>query len=165
MVESPSLLHRHCPVVVATTGSCVRPRSSVPLAVRSSAQSLQVATSPCCIEVLPDVISAHLSLRAWTPTPAARVVHLPVSSHTTTAFPPFGTGRRSTIAPPATSGGTPISGLQSFSHVQARKFAHHPGRSYRCRFRSMAAVVSTSEPLVVCYLPTPRICYPSESGN
>jgi hypothetical protein len=59
----------------------------------------------------------------------------------------------------------PFSRLQSFAHVQARRFAHHPGRSYRYGHVRMAAVVFTSEPLVVCYLPTPRICYPSESGN
>jgi len=59
----------------------------------------------------------------------------------------------------------PFSRLQSFLHVQARRFARHPGRSYRYGIRRMAAVAFTSEPLVVCYLPTPRICYPSESGN
>lgn len=52
----------------------------------------------------------------------------------------------------------PFSRLQSFPHVQARRFAHHPGRSYRYGFHRMAAVVSTSEPLAVRYLPTPRIC-------
>lgn len=50
--------------------------------------SVPVAVSPGWEEDLPDVLSAYLSLRAWTPTPAARVVHLPVSSHTTAAFPP-----------------------------------------------------------------------------
>ena len=39
--------------------------------------------------------STHLSLRAWTSTPAAREVHLPVTSSTTSAFPAFGPGRRS----------------------------------------------------------------------
>ena len=38
--------------------------------------------------------SANLSLRAWTPTPAAPVVLLPVSSHQTTASPALGPGRR-----------------------------------------------------------------------
>lgn len=38
--------------------------------------------------------SANLSLRAWTPTPAALMVHLPVSSHQTSAFPTLGPGRR-----------------------------------------------------------------------
>ena len=52
----------------------------------------------------------------------------------------------------------PFARLQSFLDVQARRFAHHPGRSYRYGFHRMAAVVSPSEPLVVCYLPTPRIC-------
>ena len=49
--------------------------------------SLQVVVSPCWEKDLPDVISANLSLRAWTPTPAALVVLLPVSSHKTSAFP------------------------------------------------------------------------------
>ena len=59
----------------------------------------------------------------------------------------------------------PFSRLQSFTYVQARRYAHHPGRSYRCGIHRRAAVVCTSEPLVGCYLPTPRICLPSESGN
>jgi hypothetical protein len=59
----------------------------------------------------------------------------------------------------------PFSRLQSFPHVQARRGAHHPGRSYRYGFRRRAAVVFTSEPLVGRYLPPPRICLPSESGN
>ena len=59
----------------------------------------------------------------------------------------------------------PLSRLQSFRDVQARRCAHHPGRSYRYGHVRMAAVVSPSEHLVVCSLPTPRICLPSESGN
>jgi hypothetical protein len=81
-----SLLRTHAPILRPLRAS-VRP---------SDPKSLQVAVSPCWEEDLPDVISAHLSLRAWTSPPAARVVHVPVSSHTTAAFPPFGPGRRST---------------------------------------------------------------------
>jgi hypothetical protein len=44
-----------------------------------------------------------------------------------------------------TSVRTVISGLQSFLYVQASKFACHPGRSYRRRFRVGAAVTFTSE--------------------
>src|SRR5574341_198347 len=80
-----SLLRAHAPILPP-------PRASV---VPSDAWSVQVAVSPCWEKDLPDVVSAHLSLRAWTPTPAARVVLVPVSSHTTSAFPSFGTGRRS----------------------------------------------------------------------
>jgi hypothetical protein len=60
--------------------------------------SVPVAVSPGWEEDLPDVLCASLSLRAWTSTPAARVVHVPVSSPTTAAFPPFGPGRRSTMS-------------------------------------------------------------------
>jgi hypothetical protein len=59
------------------------------------------------------------------------VVHLPVTSHTTSAFPSFGPGRRSTMCRTATSVRRAFSGLQSFAHVQAHRFARHPDRSYR----------------------------------
>ena len=124
----------------------------------SNTRSLQVAVIPCWEEDLPDVISAHLSLRAWTPTPAAREVPVPVSSLTTAAFPSFGPGRRSTMYRTATSVRRALSRLQSFADVQARRFACHPDRSYRYSVYRMAAVTFTSEPLVGCYLPTPRIC-------
>ena len=51
--------------------------------------SLQVVASPCWEMVLPDVISADLSLDAWACIPAAHMVPLPISSHVTSAFPTF----------------------------------------------------------------------------
>lgn len=86
------------PAFIAPTGSCASPQPSSCLGCTLNTRSVPVAVSPGWEEDLPDVVSAHLSLRAWTPTPAARVVHLPVSSHTTAAFPPFGPGRRSTMS-------------------------------------------------------------------
>src|SRR5262249_34333036 len=83
-----SLLRAHAPVLHPL-------RASV---LPSATKSLQVAVSPCQEEDLPDVISAHPSLRAWTSTPAAPKVHMPVSSLRTSAFPPFGPGRRSTMS-------------------------------------------------------------------
>jgi len=58
-----------------------------------------------------------------------------------------------------------FSRLQSFLDVQAHRFARHPDRSYRYDLHRMAAVTFPSEPRTVCYLPVPRICSPSESGN
>jgi len=52
---------------------------------------------------LPDFISANPSLDAWTPTPAAPEVHLPVSSSKTSAFPTLGPGRRVALTRTATS--------------------------------------------------------------
>jgi hypothetical protein len=83
------------PTFLAPTGSCASPSPSLCLGRTLNTRSVQVAVSPCWKKDLPDVISAYLSLRAWTPTPAARGVHLPVSSSTTSAFPSFGPGRRS----------------------------------------------------------------------
>jgi hypothetical protein len=88
---------------VPPPASLVRAHASVLRPLRASGlpldpKSWQVAVSPCWEEDLPDVLSAPLSRRAWPPTPAARVVHGPVASHTTSAFPPFGPGRRSTMS-------------------------------------------------------------------
>jgi len=102
----------------------------------SCTRSLQVAVSPCWESDLPGVVSANLSSRAWTPTPAALVVHLPVSSHKTTAFPTLVLGRRDRsrdhkLYPYSNFSREPFSRLQSFADVQAREFARHPDCSYR----------------------------------
>src|SRR5260221_14175937 len=79
-------LNRHYPIVIATTDSCVEPGSFASLCLGSDPQSLQVAVSPCCIQVLPFVISANLSSDPWTPTTVPDRFHLPVSYPTTSAF-------------------------------------------------------------------------------
>ena len=83
-----SLVRTHAPILPPLRAS-VRP---------SDTKSVQVAVSPCWEKDLPDVISTHLSLRAWTPTPVALEVLVPVSSLKTSAFPSFGPGRRSTMS-------------------------------------------------------------------
>ena len=101
-----------------------------------SDRSLQVVVTPCCQMALPDVISANLSLRARTPTPAALVVHTPVTSHKTSAFPEMPPGRRSRENPCFSNFSMgDFSRLQSVDHLQARRFARHPGCSHRSTFR------------------------------
>ena len=95
VVVSMDHVSRCCPAFIAPTGSCASPPPSLCLGRTLNTRSVQVAVSPCWEKDLPDVIAAYLSLRAWTPTPAARGVRLPVSSSTTSAFPSFGPGRRS----------------------------------------------------------------------
>jgi len=51
-----------------------------------------------------------------------------------------------------------VSRLQVFHNVPASKFARPPDRSYRCAHCRRAAGAFTSEPLVLCYRRTPRIC-------
>jgi hypothetical protein len=120
-----SLVRTHAPILNPPHAS------ALPLCIRS----LQVAVSPCCIQDLPDVISANLSPRVWTYTPAASAVHIPISSRRTTAFPKVRVGRRlATTHTLATSVRNPLSGLQSFTNVQTRGFARHPGCSYRSAF-------------------------------
>jgi hypothetical protein len=99
-------------------------------------RSLQVVVTPCCQMALPDVISANLSLRARTPTPAALVVRLPVSSHKTSAFPEMSSGRRFSGYPCVSNFSmSDFSRLQSFDYLPARRFARHPGCSHRNTFR------------------------------
>ena len=165
IVISEDHVSRRYPAFVAHTDSCASPQPSRCLGCTLE----QWVCAGCCQPLLGGGpsrrCSAQLSLRAWTPTPAARVVHVPVASHTTAAFPPCGPGRRSTMFSTATAGRRAFSRLQSCTPVQAYKCAHHPGRSSRYDLRRLAAVVSPSERLVVRYLPTPRIGSPSASGH
>jgi hypothetical protein len=65
------LLGGRCPSFVAPTDSCANPAGLPrPSATASFQESSQVATSPCCPEDLPDVISANLSSDAWPSTTA-----------------------------------------------------------------------------------------------
>jgi hypothetical protein len=123
----------------------------------------QVAVSPCWEEDLPDVLSAHLSLRAWPPPPAAREVPLPVSSPTTAAVPPCGPGRRSTMPGQRLPYGA-LGEAAVRRCCAGRRCARHPDRSSRYGLHRRAAVTFPSEPLTGCSLPVPRICAPSASG-
>jgi len=95
--------------------------------------SLQVAASPCWPRVVPDVISASLSLDACAPLPVASAVHMPVTSRASSAFPEV-QGR---VGSPPYSvqrlphGGVFREGYRRFLVVQASRFACHPGRSHR----------------------------------
>jgi len=106
--------------------------------------SLQVAASPCWPRVVPDVISASLSLDACAPLPVASAVHMPVTSRASSAFPEV-QGR---VGSPPYSvqrlphGGVFREGYRQFLVVQASRFACHPGRSHRCGI-SCAALVLT----------------------
>lgn len=112
------------------------PKAPIGFGFPSSNRSLQVVVTPCCPSALPDVISANLSLRARTPTPVALVVQLPVSSHQTSAFPEMSSGRRFHDYPCFSNFSMgDFSRLQSFDHLPARRFARHPGCSYRNTFR------------------------------
>ena len=80
-------LRGHYSSFIAHTGSCVRPNLSRCLGGPSYTRSLQVVASPCWEMVLPDVISACLSLDARAPITAVCEVLIPVSSPTASAFP------------------------------------------------------------------------------
>src|SRR5262249_35980864 len=146
-VTPPSLLLRaHAPVLNP-------PAASV---VASDNGSMQVAVSPCWEKDLPDVV-LHILPCVLGPLPRRllRCVYpfLPPRHRPSPRSDRVGAPQ----CPCSDFSTAPFSRLQSFAHVQARRCAHHPDRSYRYGFRRRAAVVSTSEPLTVCYLPVPRI--------
>ena len=89
---------RNSPACFAPTGSCGSPAPSPCRGGTLTTRSVQGAVSPCGEKDLPDVVSAPLSLRAWTPPPGALAVRVPVSSLTTSACPSCGPGRRSTMS-------------------------------------------------------------------
>ena len=132
--------------------------------LRSSVQSSQVAVSPCWAKAFPDAISANLCSHAWTPTPVLLLVHLLVSSQETSAFPALEPGRLRTSLRSATSERPIISGLQSFTHVQACRAARHPDRSHRGVVTGQPWLLRPSIVAGRC-LPALRICLPSESSN
>ena len=119
--------------------------------------SVQVAASPCCGVALPDVISACLSLDAWTLTPAAWWVHWPITSPPPSAFPQSSWGRLTALIRSATSEREVMSELQSFTHVQASRFAATQVAPTVVS-RHEAAVAFTSEQHTGRYLPVHRIC-------
>ena len=125
-------LARRYPPLFATTDPCASPYPSLRLRLLALVDgSLPVVSSPGWVRDLPDVISADLSLRARTPTPAAPAVHSPVSSHRTSAFPALGPGRRLASIPRSDFKRGLVYGAAAFVSLQARRFACHPGRPYR----------------------------------
>ena len=122
----PSLLLRpHVPV----------PKPLTNFAFTLAGQSLQLGPPTAGLQDLPDVTSAIPSLDAWTLTPAASGVRLPVSSPKASAFPKTADGSALSINPCYDFRTDRISELQSFLYVQASRFASHPGRTHRCLFR------------------------------
>ena len=119
----PALPQRALPLLPRSYGLM---RSTLLLARLSTTlyrTSLQVAASPCWKRVVPDVISACLSLDAWTFTPAVWWVPVPITSPPPSAFPQSSWGRLPAPIRSATSEREVMSGLQSFTHVQASRFA------------------------------------------
>ena len=117
-------------------------------ALHYSKRSLQVVVSPCWKMAFPSVISADPPLGAWTLTPVAPMVHIPISSHRTSAFPVTAAGRLSTPSTLATSVWLTFRGCShSFTfrppgllatlvaptmHKTKRQRLLHPGRTPTC---------------------------------
>jgi hypothetical protein len=150
VTRSSSLLRAHAPDLDSLFHS----------AIGSDPQSLQVAVSPCCIQVLPGVISANLSSDPWTPTTVADKVLLPVSSPGHVGLPQIPNGS----AAPHISVQRLLNGgcFRGCSHsIIFRPPSLLPPRSFpplASTAGARAAVAFTSKHSAVCYLPAHRIC-------
>src|SRR5215471_17855980 len=159
------LLGGHYSSVFAPTDSCANPLwLSSPSAFRFVRRVFAGRYQP----LLPAGSSRRYLRRIfpWMPDPIPRRYHsvpLPVSSAVSSAFPTHGVGRLPASDPlETTSCGSNISRRQIFLYVQASSFTRSPGRPYRCAYCRRAARALTSGHIVLRFLRTHRICYPSE---
>ena len=160
-------LDQHYPVLIAPTGSCAKAGSSVSLCIRSDPQSLQVAVSPCCIQLLPSVI-LQICPRIPGPLPRwlTRCVYplLPLSRRPSPQVHWVGS---TTILRSTTSERGTLTRLQSFDNLQASEFACHPDRSHRWPPMWMPGRPWRLHPSRTRFVTSPRIGYASrpKSGN
>ena len=163
----PAPPRRALPLLPRSYGLMRRTKSLPPsLALALMGGSSQVVVSPCWEMALPDVISADPSRDAWTPTPAALMVHSLVSSHETSAFPTLGPGRRPTTFRTATSVRAQFRGCShSLMFRPPSLLATLVAPTAGCFGSPGAAVACTSEQNTSRYLPVHRICLPSEPSN
>jgi hypothetical protein len=101
------------------------------LSVALCSRSLQVVASPCWEMAFPDVISASPSLGAWTLTPVGPYGAYARFFPQNIGLPRITSGSAPTLNPYSDFSTGLFTRLQSFRYVQAPRFAHHPGRSYR----------------------------------
>ena len=151
-----SLLQTHSPILHGS------PRLWL---LSSFEESVQVATSPCCHQDLPDVI---LRICPAMPEPIPRRVPLSAFAWffpSVFGLPKKVIGSASRFVPRTRFFVGLLSRLQLFRYVQASQFARLPDRSHRCELPRRAAKAFTSEQNVRRYLRTHRICYPPDSGN
>jgi len=97
-------------------------------------------------------------LGCWIPFPGGTPCACACSFHGIIGLPPAKMGSASRAYPANDFSQGTVSRMQIFRNVPASKFAHPPGRSYRCEYSRRAAGASTSGPIVLCYLRTHRTC-------
>ena len=160
------LLRGHYSPFPAHTDSCAKPFwLSLPSVLHLGPR----VSAGCYQPLLPAgpsrLYSANLSPDAWSPAPT-----VPPSART--CFFPDVIG-----LPQDTMGRLPVlfrerdfprasfRGCRHFVMFRPLSLRCLPDRSYRCEFPHRAAETFTSGHIVLCYLRTLRICYPSDTGN
>jgi hypothetical protein len=126
----------HYPSFIAHTGSCARPNPSLRLRFNYYDGSLQVVASPCWKMALPDIISAILA-QVLGPLPRSVLqVLLLASSLETTASPQTSQVRHTKLPLQCNFNTETISGLHSFTNVQAPTLARPPGCTHRSSIKA-----------------------------
>jgi hypothetical protein len=154
------LLGGHYPSVVAHTGSFAAPVGLSPPSVFGLVWRVLAG---CTQSLLPTAASRRYLrksfLGCWIPYPGGTPCALTCFFHGIIGLPHKVNGSASRVSPANYDFSQDrISRMQIFRNVPASKFAHPPGRSYRCDYCRRAAGASTSGPIVLRYLRTHRIC-------
>ena len=149
---------------VTPPSSLIRAHASDQIPPTDSGVPCQRVFAGCCQSLLGDGPSRRYLCKSFPgcldPYPVgSRKCTYPLLPSATSAFPPWDRGRRRENPVQRLLNGPDISGRQSFTNVQASKFASHPGRSYRCGSKAhRAAVAFTSEQNACRCLHAHRIC-------
>src|SRR6476620_11790961 len=154
------LLRGRYPSVIAPTGSCATP---VGLSPASAFSLVRRVLAGCTQSLLPPGASRRYLresfLGCWIPFPGGTPCALTCFFHGIIGLPHKVNGSASRVCPANDDFSQDrISRMQIFRNVPASKFAHPPGRPYRCDYCRRAAEASTSGPIVLRYLRTHRIC-------
>ena len=147
------------PAFIATTGSCVSPKPSHRLGLTLEQRVFAGCGQPLLGKGPSRRYSANLSLRAWTPTPAALMAYGALTRFfpQDNGLPDVRTRSAPNNTPTAISVGTLFRGCSHSLMFRPASLLATPIAPTAVH-KHQAAVASTSEPLTVRYLPVPRIC-------
>ena len=151
-------LGRHYPAFIAPTGSCANPKPSHRLRTSPwSAGLCRLLSAPAGSRTFP-ALSLRIFLCVLEPLPRllpwCTCPFLPTGLRPCRRSDPLGAWQH----PHSNFSVAPISRLQLFDHLPARRFARPPCCSYRSASRHQADRASPSPPISVRYLPEQGIC-------
>jgi hypothetical protein len=153
---------------ITPRSSLLRTHASIPCSspllrlLASLVESSQVATSPRCYRDYPDVISANLSPDAWSPTPTVPLSALACFFLSVIGLPKTLFWSASRWYPRTRFFRGIFLEVADISLCSGLRVCSPPRSLPPLRVFRRAAEAFTSGHIVLCYLGTHRICYPSE---